>query len=63
MYELEYIVTSGYHNLTAMDPPASDAVNGGRVSSQFVLAFSGCELKEDQLKDWLRSCAKQVSEP
>ena len=62
MYELEYVVTSGYHNLTAMDPAASDAVNGGAVPSQCVLAFSGCELKEDQLKDWLRSCAKQVSE-
>ena len=63
MYELEYVVASGYHNLTAMDPPASDAVNGGAVPSQCVLAFSGCELKEDRLKDWLRSCAKQVPEP
>ena len=62
MYELEYVVASSYHNLTAMDQSPSDAVNGGSVPSQCVLAFSGCELKEEQLKDWLRSCAKQVSE-
>ena len=60
MYELEYVVVSGYYKLTPIDPPPSDVVNGGPARNQFVVAFSGCELKQDQVKDWLRSCAKQV---
>ncbi len=53
MYEVQATVLSGYVSLSPVDA-------SGVGSGPCVVAFTGCDLKEDQLKDWLRSCAKQV---
>ena len=33
-----------------------------RGQHQYFLVFTGCKLAEAVLKDWLRACAKQVSQ-
>ncbi len=58
MYEVQFAVLSGYLSLTPTD--AASVVDEKSSSPQSVMVFTGCDLNEDQLKDWLRSCGKQV---
>ena len=43
-------------------PPAeAGGDNNGHEGAQHCFMFTGCGLKEDTLKDWLRACASPVS--
>ncbi|KAK3095428.1 hypothetical protein FSP39_014571 [Pinctada imbricata] len=58
--DVQYCTTSNFLSVTKSLDQSGLVANGDGINhSQSTIMFTGFELKEEILKDWIRSCAKQ----
>ncbi|XP_013383031.1 uncharacterized protein C20orf194-like [Lingula anatina] len=63
LLDVEYVTLSGVLVINNAEmqtpPPSANGPAGSENGHEYCLVFTGLDLEEEKLKDWMRTCAKQ----